>query len=161
MGTETSTETVTEFEDGSKIIETTTVESEFVEGDNLEPLEILEAVTEPVTDAAVQIAQIEAERDITIAAIHADIEQVALEVRSEEQGDNEWRQNLESRLDNLTSQVETLSILLQSSNSEPNPQQNPASEPASDVPTLDSQEPQTVESAPEPAPKRAKKSRWI
>ena len=57
MSTETTKTEVTEFEDGSKIVTTETVETEFVEGDNLAPaVEVVEAVEE-VTDAAVEIAE--------------------------------------------------------------------------------------------------------
>lgn len=162
MSTETTNTTVTEFEDGSKIVETTTTESEYVEGEGGEIEMISEAVAEPVTEAAVQIAQIEAERDITIAAIQADVTTTAIEAEAEEQDESEWRQNIENRLAETNSRLEQvtemLSTLGRSEQAEANLPENP--EPASADPTPVNPEAEADQSAPEP-PKRAKKSRWI
>lgn len=159
MATETTATEVTEFEDGSKIIETKTVESEYIEGDGVdyaEPIEV-EAVEE-VTDAAVQIAEIEAERDITIAAIQADVQTAAIEQREDEE-DDQWRQNIEARQAELS---EKLDLLLAMQSTPPPSQEQPPSQPENPASESPEVTPESLEAdaAPEP-PKRPKKSRWI
>lgn len=64
--------------------------------------------SEAPASEAVEIAQIEADRDITIAAIHAETEQAHIEARSEsEERDEQWR-DVQDRLASLTEQVATL-----------------------------------------------------
>lgn len=81
------------------------------------------AVIEAAPEAAVAVAQIEAERDITIAAIHAETEQAHIEAETERReveaeiysearqadGDYEW---LRDRVENLTEQVAALTAQL-------------------------------------------------
>ena len=77
---------------------------------------------ETATEAAVEIAQIEAERDITIEAIRADAHaaeaEALVEVAAISEDESQWRQNIEAQLmttqDQLSQVQETLSILAQS-----------------------------------------------
>lgn len=168
MTTETR---VTEFEDGSSIVTTETTETVMLD-ENGDPIDldaeltevVADEVVEPVVDAAVQIAEIEAERDITIAAIHADTQQAAIE--AEQEGSNEWQRNIESQLAETNRQLSEVTQVLASLIPPPSQQSeaNPSPTPLADesaVPTQDSLEPEAAEEkAPEP-PKRPKKSRWI
>lgn len=168
MTTETR---VTEFEDGSSIVTTETTETVMLD-ENGDPIDldaelaevVADEVVEPVVDAAVQIAEIEAERDITIAAIHADTQQAVIE--AEQEGSNEWQRNIESQLAETNRQLsevtERLASLIPppSQQSEASPSPTPP-EDESAAPMQGSLEPEAAEEkAPEP-PKRPKKSRWI
>lgn len=164
MADEVTETKVTEFEDGSKIVETVTTESEYIQSEESRALEAeimdeiaeVEAVEE-VTDATVQIAEIEANRDIIIAEIQAETQVAAIEAVEEESADK-WSM-LEMQVSNLSEQVATLTAML----SIP-----PASEalPSSQTPPSESAAPEVTpeslaeERPPEP-PKRAKKLRWI
>jgi hypothetical protein len=99
MTTETVTGVVVDHEDGSPpsiVVELpTTAETEALPGD------------------AVAIAEIEANRDITIAAIHSDTEVQRAEAYAEvETAAVENREDLEWRMNHLTSLVETMSLQL-------------------------------------------------
>lgn len=71
--------------------------------------EVAAEVIEEVTETAVEIAQIEAERDITIAAIHAETEQAHIEANAERHEYNheeyEW---LRAQVTSLQEQVTSL-----------------------------------------------------
>lgn len=163
MSTETTTTEVTEFEDGSRIIETRTVESEYIEADNPpQTVEVAEPIEE-VTEAAVQIAEIEAERDVAIAEIQAEVSTAAIEA-SEEQ--NEWQQNIEAlqtaqlmlaeQVGALTEAVSSIQAAL--TPAEPLPPMNSPESAAEGAP--DQADPQAAEPPKEP-PARPKRSRWI
>jgi len=70
---------------------------------------------EAVADSAVEIAQIQADRDITIAAINAETTQAALEVQAETIEDATWLRNsiseLAGEVATLKAQVSTLTTL--------------------------------------------------
>lgn len=159
-----STETIiNEFDDGSKIVTSTKTEIIDANGEPLiDAVEEIETI-EPVADAAVQIAEIEAERDITIAAIQAETQQAAIEA-DENNGDEEWRRNIEQQLTETNNRLADMATLVtslippQSPPVEPNPAETHQEDESGEA-TQASPE-QAEESAPEP-PKRAKKSRWI
>lgn len=166
-----TTTNVTEFSDGTSMVTTETSETVLLDENGKEidlEAEVIEPVetVEEVTDAAVAIAEIEAERDITIAAIHADVETTAIEARAEEVEQSEWQRNIESQLAETNSRLvevtTALALLIppQSQQSEAS-QLETSPEPESAAQTQDSLEPEAAEErAPEP-PKRPKKSRWI
>jgi dGTP triphosphohydrolase len=121
MSEKTTEVRTTEFEDGSEIVTTTTTESEFVDGEG--PLfiasetveEIAEEIAEelaPVSDA-VAIAEIEAERDVTIAAIQAETTTAIIEAETERE--TSWQTEaaeLRTNIAELKQTVETLANLL-------------------------------------------------
>lgn len=161
MGTETTKTEVTEFEDGSKIVTTETVTSEYVDGEG-EPVELEVAepveVIEEVTDAAVEIAEIEAERDVAIAEINAEVATAAIEASED---NDEWRASIEAGQMRLAEELGEQRAMLQLIQQqltppEPNPQSQSVEE--NSAPTQES--PVVEEVAPEP-PKRPKRSRWI
>lgn len=166
MDGETTTTEVTEFEDGSKIIETKTVESEYIEGDS-PPIAV--EVAEPYVEPSVEIAQIEADRDVTIAAIEADARTAEVEaladVAAASEDESEWRRNIEAQLMTTQAQLaqvsETLLTLAQSTQPEPQPPtSNPASGEGDPPAAVVEVEVEAAPAAPEP-PKRPKRSRWI
>lgn len=69
-----------------------------------------EGETETPGSDAVEIARIEAEKEVTIAAIHADVATTEIEARAEGESerDERWHE-LQSQLANLTGQVASLS----------------------------------------------------
>lgn len=100
-----------------------------------------------VAEAVVEVATIEAERDIAIAEIHAETEEQSIASREHVDGvlngDNEWRQSIETRLAaQETSQTKMLSILRELREPPPNQSENSENPEA----MRESQE------APEPAP---------
>jgi hypothetical protein len=117
---------------------------------------VSEPVAEAVTDAAVEIAEIEANRDITLAVIAAETQEAQAEAFGQErvtalqsERDALWTENLSLReqVGNLEAQVLTL---LPSPEPEPPPNPTPpADEPPAPMPV--SQE------APEPPPEPAQK----
>lgn len=120
--------------------------------------EVLVAEAAPVVaEAAVAVAEVEAERDVTIAEIHAETEQAAIEtaatVAAEQRTDSEWQRNIETRLSvQETTNQEILSTLATLAERLPSPQ----AELESPAVTPESQE------APEPpAPKRKAHHRLI
>ena len=122
---------------------------------------------ETVTDAAVEIAKIEAERDIIIEEIRSETRVAETEALADasmvNQEQTQWQQNIEMRLAMLAETVETLAAQLtppQSPQADTNPEtmNNPASGESEVM--QDSQEPDAAEPAPEPQKPR-KKSRWI
>ena len=175
MGTETTNTETTEFSDGSSMVTTTTTETEFLDA-NGEPEDFsaeVAALEEPavigeVTDAAVQIVEIEAGRDIALAEINADARVAEAEAYagavSEEREENEWQRNIETRLDRLDRLADLLEDQLTSSTppqleaSEPNPQVPP--NPDESAAPMQANPVAEGESQPE-QPKRRKKSRWI
>lgn len=161
MSEENTTTHITEFDDGSKLVTTETVASEYVEPGEMSELQA--EVIEPVADAAVEIARIEAERDITIAAIQSETTQAVVEAETEQaaESDEQWRANIENRQVELDRKLDLLlelsSTPAQSTEPEPSQAETPP-EPVSGEVTPDS--PGAANPAPEPQ-KRAKKSRWI
>lgn len=163
MSTETTTTNETVFDDGSKIIEMTTTESEYVE--SAESIAATEAFIEEVAAAApaeevadaVAIAEIEANRDIVIAEIQAETQTAAIEA-VETESDDKWL-TLSNQVQSLSSQVAILTATLSipPASEEAPPSQNNQSESESQEVTPDNLE---AERAPEP-PKRPKKLRWI
>jgi hypothetical protein len=68
-----------------------------------------EGEVEAPNSDAVAIAEIEANKDITIAAIHADVEVAAIEARNErEEGNELWQAELRDQVQSLTAQVADL-----------------------------------------------------
>lgn len=162
---ETVTTEVTEFDDGSKIVETKTVESEYIEGDT-PPLEI-ETVAEPIIEASVEIAEIEAGRDIALAEIRAETEiahiEANAEIVAEATEDREWRRNIEVSLAELqTAVLDLAGRLTPPPSTEPELlPTNPSSESEGALPAAEVVEAEVVAEAPPEPPKRLKKLRWI
>lgn len=136
-----------------------------------EPGEIVEAVeaigeaVETETDAQVEIARIEAERDVTIAAINAEVEEARIEGVSEavaeQTSENEELERCRLNIAELEMKVATLETvlqLIQQSSTPPElPQmENPSEEESGEV-TPESHE----EVAKELPPKPVRRSRWI
>lgn len=164
MGVETEETKVIEYDDGSKIIETVTTQSEFVEPEGGYPaVEVSEVIADEVTDAAVQIAQIEADRDVTLAIIEGESRVAAIEAH-EETGEDEWRRNIENQLAETNRSLSEVTAALTSLIQPPSPQVevNQAETPPApeSVEVTQASPEQAAEPAPEP-PKRPKKSRWI
>lgn len=161
MVTETTTTEVTEFEDGSKIVETKTVESEYIEGDNVAPVEAVEVVeqiepqveiTEIVQEAITERTEIEAETERLRIEEQAETERQRIAAQSE--GTSEWQRNIEAELMELKLRLSSIPL------PEPTASLPPPSleESAPDDPTLES--PAAAASPPEP-PAKAKRLRWI
>lgn len=132
--------------------------------------EIVEAIEEQSTDA-VQIAQIKADRDITLAAIHAENEQARIaaetksraaeiEARANEE-DDEWQraqiQNLTEQVQTMATQLSTLQALL----APPvevatisTPQYTPEETSSTPMEVIDVSEVESPAEAPPPAPRR-------
>lgn len=103
--------------------------------------------TEAVVEAAVEIAEIEAARDVELAEIQAETTQAVLaadEAMTTER-DVEWRQNIEARLNSQDQTQQTILSTLQTLTERLPP--NQPLEPESPEVTPESQE------APEPKPK--------
>lgn len=130
------------------------------------PIEATENIASEVSDAAVEIAQIEAERDVRIAEISAETTQALAESAAEE----DEIDDLDERLDQCQQSIETLhqrqdkteellqSILERLTPPEPSPQNQPILDESGEV-TPDSPEVQEV-APPEPVRKRPL-LRWI
>lgn len=125
------------------------------------PAPVAEAQSIAATEAVVEVAQIEADRDIAIAEIHAETTEALIEAEAEEgaeetdlvlEGIDECRRNIET----LTGTVETLATLI----SERLP---PAPPPPPDLSPDDASAdaPQEADVPPAPPPPKTKKSRWI
>jgi hypothetical protein len=154
----------TEFDDGSKMVETVTTASEFESGENA-PIEAVELIDEIVGDA-VTITAIEADASVDREQIRADAEVAIAEANAEARieeakalgnggSDDEWQKSLELR---LVAMETSLASIRQHLNPEPEPpilEANPPPESAADPGAA---EPEAV--APEP-PSRPKRSRWI
>lgn len=63
-------------------------------------------------ETAVEIARIEAERDVTIAETHAAVEIAHIEARAEHEGTDEKWHELQSQLASLQEQVQTITTAL-------------------------------------------------
>ena len=142
MSTETTKVETTEFEDGSQIVETTTIESEYIEGESSAETiaEAVEEIAEEITgenDAtvsdAVAIAEIEAERDITIAAIQAETTTAIIEAESERE--LSWQEvaaELRTNMQELAAQIANLSAV-QAAPSTPEPSTEVTAETVEEV----------------------------
>ncbi len=126
-------------------------------------VEVVEgAEVEPVAEAAVEIATIEANRDVTIAAIHAEQEIAVHEAISESVSNSE----LEACRTRIT-ELETANTLLTAEVARltPPPSEEPPPSPAVEVAEAENVEVvgprENQEPAPEPEKPRRKPHKWI
>jgi hypothetical protein len=117
------------------------------------------AATEAVAEAAVEVAEVNAERDVAIAEIQAEVASDAIAAASVESAlqaeVSQCRQNLESLTLQVAQIAEQQLLIRETLTSLEQQQTNPPEVVAESVETPDNQE------AREPEPRKKKRLRWI